>query len=314
MESKPETTERNRQKRVKQLKKIILTAVFVMLMVPTILCVICMVNMSAMQKQLDAAMVSLNAVFSEYTETAQEIVISQQDILTDAEPIVSQNEIEASVLTSEDPYEGMVKICLTFDDGPSGNTDEILDILADYGIQATFFVNGKEGYDSQYIRIVEEGHTIGMHSYSHSYRDIYRDLDSFAADLYEIQALIQDITGVTSTYYRFPGGSSNQVSNVDMVRCIEYLNAKGISYYDWNVSSQDAVVGGSSVNSIVNAVMQQMEAQTSDTIIILFHDSADKTSTVEALPIIIEKIAAMENTVFLPISDEIEPVRHVVAE
>jgi len=213
-----------------------------------------------------------------------------------------------------DPYEGMIKVCLTFDDGPSSNTDAILDILDSYGVKGTFFVNGKDGYEEQYRRIVSEGHTLGMHSYSHDYSDIYQDLDSFAEDLYQIQTFLKEITGVECTFYRFPGGSSNTVSDVDMLRCIQYLEAKGISYYDWNVSSGDAVNGYMSVNSIVTNVMAQIETVPSDVIVILFHDSADKDTTVEALPIIIENILAMDNVVIVPVTDELTPVRHIEIE
>ncbi len=208
-------------------------------------------------------------------------------------------------------YDGIVKVCITFDDGPSANTDAILDILDDYGIKATFFVNGHEDYKDELIRIAEEGHTIGMHSYSHSYRTVYKNLDSFADDLYEIQSYIKDTTGVTSTIYRFPGGSSNHVSNVAMEDCIDYLHAKGIEYYDWNASGNDAVVGGASVNTIVNNVMNQVAACKDDTIIILLHDTGDKKTTVEALPIIIEKIADMTNVAFVPITEDVKPVHHI---
>lgn len=210
-------------------------------------------------------------------------------------------------------YDGIVKVCLTFDDGPSANTDAILDILDDYGIKATFFVNGHEDFTDELVRIVQEGHAIGMHSYSHSYRNVYRSLDSFADDLYEIQTFIYETTGVNTNIYRFPGGSSNNVSNVSMSDCIHYLEAKGIEYYDWNVSASDAVSGGAGVSTIVNNVMGEVYRTDADTIIILLHDSGDKRTTVEALPIIIERIADMNNVAFVPITEDIVPIHHVEA-
>lgn len=211
----------------------------------------------------------------------------------------------------EDPYEDYRKVCLTFDDGPSVYTDDILDILDDYGVKATFFVNGHPGFEDEYRRIVDEGHTIGMHSFSHSYKDVYSNLDSFADDLYQIQSYIKETTGVDCVYYRFPGGSSNTVGNMDMKECISYLNAKGITYYDWNVSSQDASSREQSVNSLVDNVISQIDENSAGTIVVLMHDSQDKHTTVEALPIILEKLADMEDVVMLPISDDITPIQHV---
>lgn len=226
----------------------------------------------------------------------------------------SMNLNELNEIVKADPYEGKIKVCFTFDDGPSANTDNILNVLDEYGVKATFFVNGKEGYDDQYKRIVDEGHAIGMHSFSHSYKDVYGSLDMFAEDLYEIQSYVKEKTGVESLIYRFPGGSSNTVSGIPMKKCIEYLDAKGIEYYDWNVASCDAVAGGLSTSQIVNNVMTPILAGGSDTYIILFHDAQDKNTTVEALPIIIEKLANMENVVIVPIDEYVTPVQHVVIQ
>ena len=103
-------------------------------------------------------------------------------------------------------------------------------------------MNGREDEESlaAYKRIVDEGHTIAMHSYSHKYSEIYSSLDAFKKDYEKIQNLIYDTTGVESMYYRFPGGSSNRVSNAHMSDYIKFLNEQGIVYFDWNVSSGDA--------------------------------------------------------------------------
>ena len=97
------------------------------------------------------------------------------------------------------PEDGTVrKVYLTFDDGPSGNTSRILDILAEYDVKATFFVVGKEEeqYQELYKRIVDEGHTLGMHSYSHKYDEIYQSVDSFAQDMSKLQEFLYETTGV----------------------------------------------------------------------------------------------------------------------
>ena len=106
------------------------------------------------------------------------------------------------------------KVYLTFDDGPSKNTTQILDILDEYNIKATFFVVGKtDNYSKDiYRRIVDEGHSLGLHSYSHRYEIIYESLDNFQYDLYKLQEFLYDVTNYKANIYRFPGGSGNEVT------------------------------------------------------------------------------------------------------
>lgn len=207
--------------------------------------------------------------------------------------------------------EGERKVYLTFDDGPSANTGEILDILAEYDVKATFFVVGKEEerYKPLYKRIVEEGHTLAMHSYSHKYNEIYQSKESFVEDLTKLQEFLYDTTGVWCRYCRFPGGSSNTVSRVDMHELIAYLEEQDMSYFDWNVSSGDASSGYISPDTIVRNSTAKL--QNFDEAIILMHDASDKDSTVEALPKLIETIQAMEDTKILPITDDTEAVHHI---
>ncbi|MBR1629491.1 MAG: polysaccharide deacetylase, partial [Lachnospiraceae bacterium] len=206
--------------------------------------------------------------------------------------------------------EDTLKVYLTFDDGPSDHTDDILNILDDYGVKATFFVIGKEDEHSRemYTRIVNEGHTIGMHSYSHRYSDIYSSLDAFVSDLDRIQNLVYDVTGVDSMIYRFPGGSSNQVSNVEMQQYIRYLNDAGIKYFDWNVSSGDATSQAYSPDELVENVMRDVVKY--KTSVVLMHDADTKDATVAALPNLIERLQA-EGAILLPISDDTTLIQHV---
>lgn len=210
--------------------------------------------------------------------------------------------------------DGGRKVYLTFDDGPSSNTGRILDILAEYDVKATFFVVGKteEKYQSLYKRIVEEGHTLAMHSYSHKYNEIYQSRESYVEDLTKLQEFLYETTGVWCRYCRFPGGSSNTVSRVDMHELIEYLEGQDMTYFDWNVSSGDASSAYISPEAVVrNSTARLSEFQEA---IILLHDAADKDSTVQALPGLIEKIQAMEDTTIVPITDETEPIHHISNE
>jgi len=206
--------------------------------------------------------------------------------------------------------DGVHRVYLTFDDGPSIYTDDILDILDAYGVKATFFVIGRENTASyaRYLRIVEEGHTLGMHSYTHVYNDIYASPESFAADTERIRTLLEDVTGQTPVFYRFPGGSSNDVSATDMHELEEYLSSEGIVYFDWNVSSGDAGREPLTPDQIIRNSLQGIEDR--DTTVILFHDTAAKRSTVYALPSIIEAIQAMDNTEILPITYDTTVIQH----
>lgn len=206
------------------------------------------------------------------------------------------------------------KVYLTFDDGPSSNTGRILDILAEYDVKATFFVVGKEEeeYQPLYKRIVEEGHTLAMHSYSHKYKEIYQSLESYSADLSKLQEFLYDTTGVWCRYCRFPGGSSNTVSKVDMHELIAYLDDQDMSYFDWNISSGDAGDGYISPSEILRNCTAKLGEY--DEAIILMHDAGDKDSTVEALPQLIETIQAMDDTEILPITDDTERIHHISNE
>lgn len=218
------------------------------------------------------------------------------------------SDIDGAVSDTDD---GIRKVYLTFDDGPSGNTGEILDILAKYDVKATFFVVGKEEerYQPLYNRIVEEGHTLAMHSYSHKYNEIYQSKESYVEDLTKLQEFLYDTTGVWCRYCRFPGGSSNTVSRVDMHELIAYLEEQDMSYFDWNVSSGDASSAYISPEAIVrNSTANLREFHEA---IILLHDASDKDSTVEALPKMIEQIQAMEDTKIVPITDDTEAIHHI---
>ena len=213
--------------------------------------------------------------------------------------------------TVPDTEDGIRKVYLTFDDGPSSNTGKILDILAEYDVKATFFVVGKEEerYQPLYKRIVEEGHTLAMHSYSHKYNEIYQSKESYVEDLTKLQEFLYDTTGVWCRDCRFPGGSSNTVSRVDMHELIGYLEEQDMSYFDWNVSSGDASSAYISPEAIVrNSTANLGEFQEA---MILLHDASDKDSTVEALPRLIEQIQAMEDTKIVPITDDTEAIHHI---
>lgn len=134
-------------------------------------------------------------------------------------------------------------IYLTFDDGPSKYTEELLEILKKYNVRATFFVVGTY-YSDVLSKIAEDGHAIGIHTYSHEFKDIYKSEENYFADLNKIQDIIFEKTGSRSDLLRFPGGTSNTVSRKYnkgiMSRLSELVVEQGFQYFDWNVDSDDA--------------------------------------------------------------------------
>jgi peptidoglycan/xylan/chitin deacetylase (PgdA/CDA1 family) len=133
-------------------------------------------------------------------------------------------------------------IYLTFDDGPSKHTARLLDVLAEYDVKATFFVVDY-GYRDMIGREAAEGHSVGVHSVTHDYYTIYASEEAYFADLRAMNEIVKAQTGSYTTLIRFPGGSSNKVSDFNpgiMTRLTQAVTDAGYQYFDWNVSSGDA--------------------------------------------------------------------------
>ena len=134
-------------------------------------------------------------------------------------------------------------IYLTFDDGPGSYTAGLLDILKKHNVKATFFVVSSPKMDIL-KRVDAEGHTIGLHSNTHEYGEIYANDEAFFADLQAISNKVYAQVGYHPTIMRFPGGSSNRVSKQHnlgiMTRLTKAVQEKGYRYFDWNVNSEDA--------------------------------------------------------------------------
>ena len=305
--SLPEGISPERRKRINRLKKLIVFSITAAILIPTVLCIFLVIQLISASKELKLLR-EQNAIINTNTEETQNIPIDsvKEDAIVDI-----QDNGEEIVQVSDSQNR---KVYLTFDDGPSIYTDEILDILSLYEVKATFFVVGQEDEKlwPMYQRIVEEGHSIGMHSYSHKYTEIYASLDSFKADTEKIQNYIWDRTGVECSLYRFPGGSSNSIGKEHMQEFIAYLDEEGITYYDWNVTSEDATGVTLTIDELVENSTSELEKYNSA--YILLHDSSTKYSTVQALPRIIEEILAMDNTEIVPITEESVPVQQIKKE
>ncbi|MEG1896081.1 MAG: polysaccharide deacetylase family protein [Oscillospiraceae bacterium] len=180
-------------------------------------------------------------------------------------------------------------VYLTFDDGPSARTGEILDILQQYDVPATFFVvYSEKDEDADYIkRAFDEGHTIGVHTASHNYRKIYKSVESYLDDFEICFNYVYDITGTAPTIFRFPGGSKNNFNRDICKELTCEMSRRGFTYFDWNVSSEDATKNYST-QSIYNHIMTGCKNHSSS--VVLMHDSVGKKSTVAALKMAIPQL------------------------
>lgn len=242
-------------------------------------------------------------------ETKNEQLLKQIEELNIGLQDLEKEGIDITTMTNNE--EDRKVAYLTFDDGPSANTAKILDFLKANNIRATFFVLEKDGYDELYKRIVDEGHAIAIHSSTHDYAQIYQNVDNFMNDVNSLSNHIKELTGVETKLLRFPGGSNNTVSHRYggkdiMNQIIPTVTDAGYVYYDWNVDSLDAAKGLQDTQVIVDSVLKQ--AKYNDNAVILMHDAAAKTTTVDALPKIVEGLKE-QGFVFDALSTDSEPVK-----
>ena len=194
-----------------------------------------------------------------------------------------------------DDYEGIYAgnseekvIYLTFDDGPGKYTEQILEVLSKYDVKATFFVTNQfPNYQHLISEEYKQGHTIGIHTYSHKW-SIYSDVETYLDDFNKINEIIRNQTGVESKIFRFPGGSSNTISkNYNkgiMTSLSQLMTEKGYIYFDWNIDSGDTAKKRNSKEDIIKNIKKNLNGD--GAYIILTHDI--RKNTLEALPEIIE--------------------------
>ncbi|MBR1910680.1 MAG: polysaccharide deacetylase [Lachnospiraceae bacterium] len=297
--------------RVRRLKQMLLFGPYMIFLIVFIMCIVLFVLVTRQNSRIEAIEEEIGHIAMNQDSLIEEVssVTSSVDELGSAVGAIS-NELSLVDIGS---YENGAskgharvawprKVYLTFDDGPSSNTGKILDILDEYGVKGNFFVVGTENTElrKMYKRIVEEGHALCAHSYSHKYSEIYSSVDAFTEDLDKLYTLLYDETGTEPVAYRFPGGSSNSVSRIPMSEFIKVLDRRGIRYFDWNVVSGDATNPMLPADRIVeNSLCDLSEYEEA---MILFHDLSNKTSTVEALPEIIE--ALQESDIPIAVIDD----------
>ncbi|MFM9328320.1 polysaccharide deacetylase family protein [Paenibacillus mesotrionivorans] len=173
-------------------------------------------------------------------------------------------------------------VYLTFDDGPSKYTEQVLDILREEEIKATFFVVGQLVPDRKAVvsRIAREGHAIGNHTYNHVYSELYGSFKGFWSQAVKTDNVLEEILGEKPFLLRAPGGTA---TNFDAFY-FYYLEQVGYTVVDWNVDSRDATRQGVPAEEIVAAVKK---SPLKHQLTVLMHDGAGHGETVKALPEII---------------------------
>lgn len=308
---------------VRFFKNLILLVVSLMVLIPTVLAI----KYYHRAEHLDDLLKQAEAFAAEAATQAQD-----EQPLSESEPqtefVPASDELFESMLTLDAPaYEQLFPdfvapqpymaterrentVYLTFDDGPSDRTDEILNVLDEKNVKATFFVIGQDEQNAEQNverirKISEAGHTVGMHSFSHVYSSVYASVDGFLDEFYRNFSQIREITGVAPTVFRFPGGSINGYNGGFYQELISEMIRRGFVPFDWNVSSEDATGERVSADWIVDHVSQGVSGKVRA--FILFHDSEPKVSTVQALGPLIDRIREMGYE-FEPITPSTLPV------
>lgn len=257
-----------------------------------------------LQTQLSTVKSELDSTQKKFDEIAAE-----QEKLAAAKPTFGY---QSEYLDLYAPFVGYLKetdsktVYLTFDDGPSQNSTEILNILDKYDVKATFFTVCKNNAESKklLVDIASRGHAIGVHSFTHVYRQIYSSVESYLDDFNKEYQLIYKTTGVKATTFRFPGGSINAYNHSIYQQIVAEMLRRGFVYYDWNVSSNDTTAGISAAK-IESSILSQVRGK--HKAIILMHDTDDKASTVKALSGTIESLKA-QGYVFKTLDNSVSPI------
>lgn len=199
-------------------------------------------------------------------------------------------------------------VYLTFDDGPSKYTENILYYLDLYDIKATFFVvpDGTEQCAARLRKIVDAGHTIGVHTASHVYNDIYASVEDYLSDFELAYNRIYEATGIKCRLFRFPGGSINDYNRDISEELIAEMTRRGFIYFDWNVDSRDAL--GATWTEMYNTVLN--ETAEANRAVILMHDYNGGYGTVLVLEDIIRALISDQRGYKLkPLTESVKPIQ-----
>lgn len=209
----------------------------------------------------------------------------------------NKRDIKASERTDD---ENEKVVYLTFDDGPANIvTNKILDTLKEKDIKATFFVIGDKigGREEILKRIYEEGHTIGLHTYTHKFKKIYRSEDSFMKEMDLTRKEVKRVLNIDATAIRFPAGSKPHLND----SLLEKLHQQGYKIYDWNASLSDGLNYNTSSDKLYREATKVVGKSTH--VVLLLHCDQPNINTCKALPKIIDYYKE-QGYEFKPIKEE----------
>ncbi len=215
-----------------------------------------------------------------------------------------REQIAEGIARGIDLYFNPKTMYLTFDDGPSAeNTDKVLDVLKENDVKATFFVIGEyvRMYPETARRIVEEGHTIGIHCDVHDYGPLYASADSYVEDFEKAYDTVLEVTGVEAKFFRFPGGSVNSYNKNVRDDIIAKMEEKGFIYYDWNASIEDASCHEKTQEELIQSA--KYTAMERSKVVLLAHDRVECTA--ESLDALIDAFPEYKMEV---LTEDMEPV------
>lgn len=320
---------------VRFFKHLILTVTALLIIVPTVLCILLAVDNGKKSDEIDRLNSQLSAQ-SQVSQTSDDQsrtssatessdnVKAEPSVTESVKPETSAVESTDSSLSSgadsytslfptlyADKYDGEYEnsentVYLTFDDGPSVLTENLLYYLRQENVKATFFVvPERTEYCYSLLReISNAGHTIGIHSASHDYEKIYASVDAFLEDFNEAYEIVLEATGKAPDIYRFPGGSVNDYNEKTRDDIIAEMDRRGFTYFDWNVDSNDWQ--GYGWTTLYTNVLKDAEEFSSP--VILFHNTGDRDNTVLVIEDII-KALKNKGYKFGSLSQKIKPVQ-----
>lgn len=265
----------------------------------------------ALRTQLETAREETQTAQTAADEAEQALAVLQAEARTQPPQVIgpAYTALYPELYASSSQRETLVAentVYLTFDDGPSAQTAEVLDILKENGIHATFFVTGQTSELAQEMmkRIVAEGHTIAVHTYSHDYHEIYASVEAYLADFERIYNWVYEVTGVYPQIFRFPGGTINSFNGEVWRELVAEMDRRGFVHYDWNASCGDADGLVHTPEELANNSLAMLGAKR---VIVLMHDSAVRATTVASLPMVIEGYRNA-GYAFAPLTPEVKAI------
>lgn len=173
-------------------------------------------------------------------------------------------------------------VYLTFDDGPKKDTPELLALLEELGVPATFFFTGQSvrAFPEYAKQVVEAGYPVGCHSMSHSYKRLKESTAYMERDVNRFIETMREYADpeFTTDLYRFPGGSSSYASKNKA-----FIRDLGYAWFDWSAMNGDAHYTYDNDQQMIDYAMKEIRNQ--DVIILLMHEG--KVRTRRTLPVIV---------------------------